>query len=100
MALLFISEYIVLADAGGRSAQAPQEPALNQTPVDFSGGVAPSAAFAATTRFISMISDTDCYVVFGTAPVAVTQAGFYLPAKREMVRGVPQGASYKVSVIQ
>lgn len=62
---LFISEYSTLAstNSGGSSAQIAAEPAItDQTPVDFSGGVASSAAFNAGTRYIRLMCDTRCAV--------------------------------------
>lgn len=43
---------------------------VDQTPVDFSGGVAPSAAFGAQTKFVRLHTDAICSIAFGKTPVA------------------------------
>jgi hypothetical protein len=69
----FISEYAALGTARGDIPQIAQEPALtDQTPVDFSGGAAQSAAFGSGTKFIRILCDTRCAVLFGANPTATT----------------------------
>lgn len=44
----------------------------DQTPVDYSGGEAKSAAFAATTKLVRIHTDAICSIKFGTSPTATT----------------------------
>lgn len=71
MAKLWITEY---TNAGTDKFERPtfcaQEPGVDQTPVDFSGGAAQSAAFAATTRFVRIQSDAACHILAGDNPTA------------------------------
>lgn len=63
MAKLYISEYATLAQNG--TAQVVIEPALAVQVVDFSGGVASSAAFNAQTNIVRLHTDSTCSVRFG-----------------------------------
>lgn len=67
---LSVSEYQRLAsqtESGGSSGQIAVEPSADQSLVDFSGGVAASAAFAATTRFVRVSCSIRCAIKFGPA---------------------------------
>jgi hypothetical protein len=97
-AKLYISEYNSLTLTAGLIAQAAPEASTDQTPVDYSGGVASSAAFASATSYVRVICDTQCSIKFGTAPTA-TNANKVLPALTPEYFGVPQGSAYKISVI-
>lgn len=44
----------------------------DQTPLDYSGGAAASAAFGARTTFIRLHTDAICSIAFGKAPTATT----------------------------
>lgn len=95
---LYISEFAALGVASGAIAQVAQEPAVTNQLVDFSGGVASSAAFDTKTSYIRVVCDTQCAVLFGTAPTALTSSKL-LPALLPEYFAVPKGASYKISVI-
>lgn len=95
---LYISEYASVGVATGVVAQIAAEPSTDQTPVDFSGGVASSSAFASTTSYVRVVCDTQCAVKFGTAPTATTSSKM-LPALLPEYFAVPKGSSYKISVI-
>jgi hypothetical protein len=97
-AKLYISEYTNLTAASATVAQAAGEPSTDQSPVDYSGGVASSAAFASTTQFVRVICDTQCSIKFGTSPTAAN-TNKVLPALTPEYFGVPPGLSYKISVI-
>lgn len=99
MSKLYIAEYARIAYAPYQvplMIPSEEEPSHDQTPVDFSGGHAESAAFQRTTKFIRIWADEDCCVVFGSAPVATTNSK-PLAAKTEMWVSVKQGT--KVSAI-
>lgn len=65
MTKLYISEYSSLADGfGGSLPQIVGEPAIAVQVVDYSGGVASSAAFNARTRLIRIHTDAVCSVRF------------------------------------
>ena len=66
----FISEYAVMAAtaSGGVPAQIAAEPTLtDQPPVDFSGGATSSAAFGSQTKYIRIMCDTRCAIMFRPA---------------------------------
>lgn len=70
---MFINEYNSIGNASADVAQIANEPAVAvQTPVDFSGGAAQSAAFNANTSFILIQCDTQCSYLVGTNPTATT----------------------------
>lgn len=95
---LYISEYAAIGTASGIVAQIAQESVLTNQLVDFSGGVASSAAFDTRTSYIRVVCDTQCAVLFGTAPTATTSSKM-LPALLPEYFAVPKGSSYKISVI-
>jgi hypothetical protein len=97
---LYIREFAVYgtgAPLNVSPAQIAKEPGADQAPVDFSGGMARSVAFAATTRFIEIVSDADCSYVVGTGSPTATNANLLLPAKTPKVIGVSPGD--KIAVI-
>lgn len=68
---MFINEYNAIGTAKGQPAQIQQEPAVAvQTPVDFSGGAAQSAAFTVGTSYVMIQCDTQCSYRVGTNPTA------------------------------
>lgn len=70
---MFINEYNSIGNASAATAQIANEPAVAvQTPVDFSGGAAQSAAFNANTSFIMIQCDSQCSYLVGTNPTATT----------------------------
>lgn len=70
---MFINEYNSLGNASAATAQIANEPAVAvQTPVDFSGGAAQSAAFNTNTSFIMIQCDSQCSYLVGTNPTATT----------------------------
>jgi hypothetical protein len=98
MAVLYITEYALLArDEDGHVIQAGQEPAVTDQKVTFTGGVAASAAFNSSTRFVRLYSDTAGYIVFGPTPVAVTVDDTPISATTPEFFGVKPGI--KVSII-
>lgn len=98
---LYVTEYVSVgvAQVGGGVAQVPQEPPLvDQTPVDYSGGHAESAAFNAATTLVRIHTDSICSVVFGKAPVATT-GNARMAANQTEYRAVIKGQAFKVSAI-
>jgi len=74
MASAWITEYDAFGirrdtGTGTLQAQMPLEPGTDQTPVTFTTATQ-SAAFAASTRFVRIITDADCHVLFGANPTA------------------------------
>lgn len=96
-AKLFIAEYgatgtaIYASGGAGGVLEVAAEPSLQQTPVDFSGGVASSAAFNAKTRFVRIICDAQCSVKFGASPQTATNANTPLAAMAPEYFGVVGG---------
>jgi hypothetical protein len=69
----FINEYNAIGNPHGQSAQIAQEPPVAvQTPVDFSGGAAQSAALNAATNYVLIQCDSQCSYRVGTNPAATT----------------------------
>jgi hypothetical protein len=100
MPKLYITEYKSIVPLGGAYvsvvAQIAAEPGVDQSPVDFSGGVASSASFAAATTYIRVVCDAQCSVLFGTNPTA-TNSNKMLPALAPEYFGVTPGQ--KISVV-
>ncbi len=99
---LFIAEYERLTSLqfGNTQAQCPEEPPIATQVVDFSGGVAPSAAFNVRTRFVRLKADSACHFFFAAAPTA-TASHPYLAADETEYHGVDpvRDGVYKVSAI-
>ena len=98
---LYVTEYYSVASpqVGGLNAQVPSEPPLvEQTPIDYSGGHAESAAFNALTTLIRIHTDSICSVLIGTTPVATTGSARMVAGQTEY-RSVPKGQNYKISVV-
>lgn len=96
---LYISEYTNIGVANGTIAQIAGEPAVtDQTPVDYSGGVAQSAAVQASTSMVRVLCTSTCSIKFGTNPTA-TANNKPLAAGVPEYFSVPPGQSYKISVI-
>jgi hypothetical protein len=99
MTKLYVTEYAGLMPSPvGGQGQIPLEPPLAEQVVDYTGGVATSAAFNSKTRLVRIETDATCSVVFGTAPTATTSNGRFAANGVEF-RGVPIGQSFKVSAI-
>lgn len=98
MATLYITEYQQLMPSPvGHQGQIPMEPPLAEQAIAFTTHTE-SNALNAKTRFVRLHTDAICSVSLGTAPVATTSMG-RMAANQTEYRGVPQGASYKVSVV-
>lgn len=97
MATLWIREYgagVPRMPSGG-DAPIALEPGTDQSPLTYSTH-AESAAFAAGTEYITIISDAAFHYVVGTAPVATTDH-LPVPEWTEKSIGVPAGS--KISVV-
>lgn len=70
MPRLFISEYASMAPTPGLIGQ---EPCINQT-VEIGPTSAMSEVFNPGTRFVRVHADAECWICFGTNPVATTMA--------------------------
>lgn len=93
MSKLYISEHATLAQNG--TAQVVIEPALAVQVVDFSGGVASSAAFNAQTNIVRVHADATCSVRFDGS--AATTSYPRMSAGQTEYFGVQPGS--KLSVI-
>jgi len=101
MTKLYVTEYasIAIPQVGGLATQVPMEPPLvEQTVVDYTAGVAASAAFNAKTTLVRIATDAPCGVQFGTTPTATVNSGRMATGQAEY-RAVPKGQSFKVSAI-
>lgn len=75
----------------------PLEPEAKTQAAKIGEKATTSEPFAPTTRFVRIIADAPCHVIFGVTPVA-TDACPRLPADRPEFFGV--GGSIKLSVIR
>lgn len=72
MAKLWITEFDRIAlDAGLAAPMMAQTPALTTQVVTYSTSTQ-SAAFGASTKFVRVVSDTNCHILFGSSPTATT----------------------------
>lgn len=73
MAKAYITEHrLGLRTDSGNHIQIPGDYGTDQSPVDFTSGAAQSSAFASTTRYISISTDSVCSILFGDNPTATT----------------------------
>src|SRR6185503_15446290 len=96
MAKLYISEFQFMGANGYDGASMARQPPLVNQVVDFTAGVAASAAFSASTTFVRVWSDAQCCVKYGTAPTA-TVNDMPMAASQPEYCGVTPGQ--KVSAI-
>jgi hypothetical protein len=80
MAILYVTEYTDVMRTDRTATPAALEPATTDQTVDFTAGVAASAAFDLTTRLVRIHTDADCHVVVAVAPTATT-------SNRKMIAG-------------
>jgi hypothetical protein len=96
MATLYITEYGTIAGLPATAnGQVPLEPPLADYTVSIPGT---SPAFQPTTRMVRLNCDATCSVLFGQSPSATTTNGRMATNQTEF-RGVPEGMSFKVSVV-
>ncbi len=99
MTKLYVSEYLGLATAAqSDSVDVVAAPSIADQVVDYTAGVATSAAFNALTSFIEVCADSACSIALGTAPTATT-ANFRIPANQLKRIRVPTGGAFKISAI-
>jgi hypothetical protein len=98
MAILYITEYQLLAQDAGNEAQMPLDPPLAQQTVAIGASSAQSAAFNTATQFIRIHADAVCSILIGTNPTA-TATSSRMAANQTEYRGVPAGGGYKIAVI-
>ncbi|MCK5236075.1 MAG: hypothetical protein KAR06_03735 [Deltaproteobacteria bacterium] len=73
--ILIVTEYEDMVVYPGVAIPIPQEPPLAVQEIDFTGTSAPSAAFNAAAKFVSIQLTSNGHVDFGTAPVAINTSG-------------------------
>jgi hypothetical protein len=74
MAKLWITEYTELPrDAGLATPQIASTPSITTQVVTFTTSTQ-SAAFNASTKFVRIISDANCHLLFGANPTATTSS--------------------------
>lgn len=83
-------------DPYGHDISIPQMPPVTEQPLTFSATAA-SNAFNAETRLVMLISDADCRLAFGVAPVAVVTGTVKLFAGIPAFFGVQAG--HKVAAV-
>lgn len=70
MAKLYVTEYRFAPDG----LQVAKMPPVAEQVVDYSGGVAASAAFSNATGFVRVHTDAICSIKFGANPTATTSS--------------------------
>jgi hypothetical protein len=96
MATLYVTEYGTIAGLPATAnGQVPLEPPLADYTVGIPGI---SPVFQPTTRMVRLHCDAVCSVLFGQSPSATTSNGRMATNQTEF-RGVPEGMSFKVSVV-
>lgn len=98
MSLLYIEEFATQAIGFRGPIPAPQQPPVALQVVDYSSGVAQSAAFNVNTNFVRIHTDVVCSRLFGTNPTALTTSPRMAAGDTEY-HGVTAGANMKVSAI-
>lgn len=91
---LYIREYVTFgfnSPLAGGTPPIATEPGTDQSPVDFSGGVISSAAFAATTHLVRIVCDVQCSVLFGASPQTAATSNAPLAAFVPEYFGVTPG---------
>lgn len=102
---MYITEYEEMGDAGYRvnpprepiSTQMPQEPPLAVQTITSSIASAPSAAFNANTKFVSIQLSVNGHIQFADAPVATSTTSHLHVANAVSFHSVVAGS--KVAVI-
>lgn len=94
MAILKITEYGGLVQTSGGVAPVLQEPPLDTQNITFTTA-AQSAEFGPNTRIVKLVCLSDCYIEYGTNPIATADSD-YLPAKTIWVTGVNPGQKLSV----
>ena len=95
MAVLYVSEF---DDHGDSETDVLRAAALANQTVTIAASANSSSTFNAGTGLVLVHTDTTCFVLFGTAPVA-TVTSSRMATNGERVYAVPKGRSFKVSVI-
>jgi len=96
---MYISEYSNVGISNGTVAQVASEPAVtDQTPVDYSGGVASSATFNSSTNLVRVLCTSTCSIKFVKSGNAAT-TNKPLAAGAPEYFTVPPNQSYLISVI-
>lgn len=101
MTKLYITEYPSLGAVtinGTGVVQAPLEPEFTTQVVDFTSGVAQSAAFQPNTVLVRLNTDAICSILFGKNPTATTSSQ-RMSANQTEYKQVGKGLNYKVSAI-
>lgn len=98
MATLYITEYGLLGNLNGVSAQAGLEPAITTQTVSIGGSTTSSSAFNAQTSMVRLHTDSICSILFGTAPTASATTP-RMAANQTEYFAVQKGAGLKVAVI-
>lgn len=93
---MYITEYEDVGYAG-TGLQVPQEPPLAVQTVASSGTTAPSTAFNANTKFVSIQLSVNGHIQFAAAPVATSSTSRLHEANAVSFHGVAAGS--KVAVI-
>lgn len=94
MATLWIREFASVFAASALGA--PDEPGVDQTPLTYSA-TASSAAFAAGTRYIGIISDGAFHYKVGSGAISATLSNLKVPANTLYFMGVVPG--HKIAAI-
>jgi hypothetical protein len=80
----------------GDDPQVAQEPGVDQSVLDFSGGAVSSAATRTDTRFVRLVCDASCSYSVTTSAATATTTNALLPAGVVEIIGITGGAFINV----
>ena len=72
MAVLYITEYELLAVTANGNVPVGKEPAIATQALTYTGTSAASAAFNSRTKFVRLHTDGICSIIFAADPTATT----------------------------
>lgn len=95
MSTLYVTEFTQVGSSGHSSNHylaAPSADSINAyQAIAIGTASAPSAATNAKTKFVKLISDTNCWLAYGAAGIVATHSNDYLPAGVVYYVGISPG---------
>ena len=100
MATLYIDQFQLAGNNGFNTVQAPlQPPLVATTALSVSGTSAATSFLNEKTTLVRLQADTNCFVIFGTNPTAITSSSTPLSVGTPEYFAVPAGGTLKIAAI-
>jgi len=100
MATLYIDQYQLAGNNGFNTIQAALQPPLAATTAQTVTGTSAASAFLnEKTSLVRLVADTNCFVIFGTNPTAITSSSTPLFVGTPEYFSVPPGGTLKIAAI-